>query len=56
MGESVGFDNGYRGDYIYDIARIVRVEHGDRWFARLGWSTAASSRTRAATARSTSMR
>jgi arginyl-tRNA synthetase len=31
-GESVGFpNNGYRGDYIYDIARIVRVDHGDRW-------------------------
>jgi arginyl-tRNA synthetase len=31
-GESIGFpENGYRGDYIYDIARIVRVEHGDRW-------------------------
>ncbi len=36
-GESVGFpDNGYRGDYIYDIARIVRVDHGDKWrFSRL---------------------
>ncbi|MDT8450380.1 MAG: arginine--tRNA ligase [Wenzhouxiangellaceae bacterium] len=22
-------DNGYRGEYIYDIARIVRSEHGD---------------------------
>jgi len=31
-GESVSFpENGYRGDYIYDIARIVRAEHGDRW-------------------------
>ena len=31
-GESVAFpDNGYRGDYIYDIARIVRAEHGDKW-------------------------
>jgi len=31
-GEAVGFpDNGYRGDYIYDIARIVRAEHGDKW-------------------------
>ncbi len=31
-GESVGFpDNGYRGEYIYDIARIVRVDHGDKW-------------------------
>jgi arginyl-tRNA synthetase len=36
-GESVGFpENGYRGEYIYDIARTVRVEHGDRWrFTRL---------------------
>ena len=36
-GESIGFpDNGYRGDYIYDIARIVRVDHGDKWrFTRL---------------------
>ena len=31
-GEHVGFpENGYRGEYIYDIARIVRVEHGDKW-------------------------
>jgi arginyl-tRNA synthetase len=31
-GENVAFpDNGYRGDYIYDIARIVRAEHGDKW-------------------------
>jgi arginyl-tRNA synthetase len=31
-GERVGFpENGYRGDYIYDIARIVRVDHGDKW-------------------------
>jgi len=31
-GESVGFpDNGYRGEYIYDIARLVRVDHGDKW-------------------------
>ena len=31
-GENVGFPkNGYRGDYIYDIARIVRVDHGDKW-------------------------
>ena len=31
-GENVSFpDNGYRGDYIYDIARIVRVDHGDKW-------------------------
>lgn len=30
-GEQVGFpDNGYRGDYIYDIARQVRSDHGDR--------------------------
>jgi arginyl-tRNA synthetase len=36
-GESIGFpQNGYRGDYIYDIARIVRVDHGDKWrFTRL---------------------
>ena len=36
-GEQVGFpENGYRGDYIYDIARLVRVEHGDRWrFTRM---------------------
>jgi arginyl-tRNA synthetase len=36
-GENVGFPgNGYRGDYIYDIARIVRVDHGDKWrFTRL---------------------
>ena len=36
-GESVDFpDNGYRGDYIYDIARIVRADHGDKWrFTRL---------------------
>jgi arginyl-tRNA synthetase len=36
-GESIGFpDNGYRGEYIYDIARIVRVAHGDQWrFTRL---------------------
>jgi arginyl-tRNA synthetase len=31
-GESVTFpDNGYRGDYIYDIARTVRADHGDKW-------------------------
>jgi arginyl-tRNA synthetase len=31
-GENVGFpDNGYRGDYIYDIARLVRADHGDKW-------------------------
>ena len=30
-GESIGFpDNGYRGEYIYDIARIVRADHGDQ--------------------------
>jgi arginyl-tRNA synthetase len=36
-GENVGFpDNGYRGDYIYDIARLVRADHGDKWrFTRL---------------------
>jgi arginyl-tRNA synthetase len=36
-GENVGFpDNGYRGDYIYDIARLIRVVHGDKWrFTRL---------------------
>lgn len=29
-GERVNFpDNGYRGDYIYDIARQVRTRHGD---------------------------
>jgi arginyl-tRNA synthetase len=31
-GENIGFpDNGYRGDYIYDIARLVRADHGDKW-------------------------
>jgi len=31
-GENVPFpENGYQGDYIYDIARVVRAEHGDRW-------------------------
>ena len=31
-GENVEFpENGYRGDYIYDIARIVRRDHGDKW-------------------------
>lgn len=31
-GEKVTFpDNGYRGEYIYDIARIVRNEDGDKW-------------------------
>ena len=30
-GEGIGFpDNGYRGEYIYDIARSVRVDHGDQ--------------------------
>src|SRR6056297_1283467 len=30
-GESTRFpDNGYRGDYIYDIARSVRSRHGDK--------------------------
>jgi len=31
-GEQLRFpDNGYRGDYIYDIARVVREEIGDKW-------------------------
>ena len=31
-GETVHFpDNGYRGEYIYDIARMVRAESGDKW-------------------------
>lgn len=31
-GEQVRFaNNGYRGEYIYDIARTVRSEHGDKW-------------------------
>jgi arginyl-tRNA synthetase len=31
-GEQMRFpDNGYRGDYIYDIAREVRNEVGDKW-------------------------
>lgn len=31
-GEQLRFpDNGYRGDYIYDIAREVRNEVGDKW-------------------------
>ncbi len=31
-GEKVSFPiNGYRGEYIYDIARTVRSEHGDKW-------------------------
>lgn len=31
-GENISFpENAYRGEYIYDIARIVRADHGDRW-------------------------
>jgi len=31
-GERVSFpQNGYRGEYIYEIARIVRSEYGDKW-------------------------
>ncbi|KAA9131004.1 arginine--tRNA ligase [Marinihelvus fidelis] len=31
-GEQVRFpDNGYQGEYIYDIARVVRSEDGDKW-------------------------
>ncbi len=31
-GEQIRFpENGYRGDYIYDIAREVRKEVGDKW-------------------------
>lgn len=31
-GEKVSFpENGYRGEYIYDIARIVRSSHGDKY-------------------------
>jgi arginyl-tRNA synthetase len=31
-GEQVQFpENGYRGDYIYDIARMVRADNGDKW-------------------------
>ena len=31
-GERISFPpNGYRGDYIYDIARLVRARHGDKW-------------------------
>ena len=31
-GEKIRFpENGYRGDYIYDIAREVRSEIGDKW-------------------------
>jgi len=31
-GERVNFpENGYRGEYIYEIARSIRVENGDKW-------------------------
>ena len=31
-GERVAFPaNGYRGEYIYDISRLVRAGHGDKW-------------------------
>ncbi|MDT8321463.1 MAG: arginine--tRNA ligase [Xanthomonadales bacterium] len=31
-GEKVPFPlNGYQGDYIYDVARSVRADHGDQW-------------------------
>jgi arginyl-tRNA synthetase len=31
-GEKIRFpDNGYRGEYIYDIARIIRAVDGDKW-------------------------
>jgi len=31
-GEKVSFpDNGYRGDYIYDISRLVRADYGDKY-------------------------
>jgi arginyl-tRNA synthetase len=31
-GEKVDFpENGYKGDYVYDIARLARAEHGDKW-------------------------
>ncbi len=31
-GEKVDFpENGYKGDYVYDIARLTRAEHGDKW-------------------------
>jgi len=31
-GERIQFpDNGYRGEYIYEIARMVRAENGDKW-------------------------
>ena len=31
-GEQVQFpENGYQGDYIYDIARSVRADNGDKW-------------------------
>ncbi|GAB4173502.1 MAG: arginine--tRNA ligase [Wenzhouxiangellaceae bacterium] len=39
-GEQVRFpDNGYRGEYVYDIAREVRNQHGDR--LRHPWRTIA---------------
>lgn len=31
-GERVGFpENGYRGEYIYDISRLVRADYGDKY-------------------------
>lgn len=31
-GEQIQFpENGYQGDYIYDIARTIRADHGDKW-------------------------
>ena len=31
-GEQVQFpENGYRGEYIYDVARMVRADNGDKW-------------------------
>ncbi|MBT8063282.1 MAG: arginine--tRNA ligase [Gammaproteobacteria bacterium] len=31
-GEKVRFPkNGYQGEYVYEIARVVRNEHGDKW-------------------------
>ncbi len=31
-GEQVQFpENGYQGDYIYDIARTIRADNGDKW-------------------------
>ncbi len=39
-GEPVRFpDNGYRGDYIHDIARAVHAEDGERWHRP--WATVA---------------